>query len=262
MTKLRAFAAFLLLVAPAVAFAASGREPPPPGAFAGAPPQYTHFTARELSRGFFALAFGSDFLVGQKPKGIRRYDHPISVHIVSASKIDRTAAMTRIVEDYARAVPNLRVNIVPDKAKADVDVHLIDARDFKAALETAFGSKVTRRFMARSDPICMTGVESDAGGAITRSASFVIADRGDKVFLDCAYHELLHAFGLPNHDQRNPWTTLNQHRMVGYLTAYDRALLTMLYDRRMRPGMTRRQVQLLLPRLIADFRHATAKTSR
>ena len=74
----------------------------------------------------------------------------------------------------------------------------------------------------------MTSVKSNAGGDIMRAVSFIIVDKGDDVFLDCAYHELLHAFGLSNHDQHNPWTTLNQRRMVGYLTVYDRALLTLL----------------------------------
>ena len=68
----------------------------------------------------------------------------------------------------------------------------------------------------------MTSVKSTADGKIVHSVSFIIVDKGDDVFLDCAYHELLHAFGLSNHDQHNPWTTLNQNRMVGYLTVYDR----------------------------------------
>jgi hypothetical protein len=82
--------------------------------------------------------------------------------------------------------------------------------------------------------------------------SFIIVDKGDDVFFDCAYHELLHAFGLSNHDQHNPWTTLNQNRMVGYLTVYDRSLLTLLDDKRIKPGMTSRQVRALLRKLIAE----------
>ena len=54
-------------------------------------------------------------------------------------------------------------------------------------------------------------------------------------------------FGLSNHDQHNPWTTLNQKRMVGYLTVYDRSLLTLLYDPRIKPGMTMRQARAVLP---------------
>src|SRR5262249_9384301 len=74
----------------------------------------------------------------------------------------------------------------------------------------------------------------------------------EDVFLDCAYHELLHAFGLSNHDQHNPWTTLNQNRTVGYLTIYDRFLLALLYDPRIRPGMTAAQVRAVLPHILAS----------
>src|SRR6185295_16898099 len=75
------------------ALAASGRQPAPPGAFAKAPPQFTHFTAAELTRGFMALAFGSDLRIGAKPRGIRRFDHPIKARVIGGGSIDRVAAM-------------------------------------------------------------------------------------------------------------------------------------------------------------------------
>src|SRR5262249_56869267 len=64
------------------ALGASGRQHAPPGAFDGAPPQFTHFTAAELSRGFLALAFGSDLRIGARPLGIRRFDHPIRARVI------------------------------------------------------------------------------------------------------------------------------------------------------------------------------------
>ena len=141
---------------------------------------------------------------------------------------------------------------------ADVELRLIDEKDFQSALQAAFGAKIAQTFVARTDPQCMTSVKSTADGDIVHSVSFIIVDKGDDVFLDCAYHELLHAFGLSNHDQRNPWTTLNQKRMVGYLTVYDRSLLTLLYDVRIRPGMTARQARAVLPQVIASLGLAAA----
>jgi hypothetical protein len=235
------------------AFAASGREPPPPSALPDAPPQYTQFSSAELTRGFMALAFGSDLRIGVRPRGIRRFDHPIRAHVISSGSIGRGGEMTRVIEDYARQVPNLKLTIANDNEPADIDLRLIDEKDFYAALEAAFGAKVARTFIARTDPQCMTSVKSSAAGDIVRSVSFIIVDKGDDVFFDCAYHELLHAFGLSNHDQRNPWTTLNQKRMVGYLSVYDRSLLTMLYDPRVKPGMTPAHARAVLPRVIASL---------
>ena len=136
---------------------------------------------------------------------------------------------------------------------AEIELRLIDEKDFQSALQAAFGAKIAKAFVARTDPQCMTSVKSTADGKIVHSVSFIIVDKGDDVFLDCAYHELLHAFGLSNHDQHNPWTTLNQKRMVGYLTVYDRALLTLLYDPRIKPGMTMRQARAVLPSAIAEL---------
>jgi hypothetical protein len=150
-------------------------------------------------------------------------------------------------------VPSLNLSAAAAVGEADVEVRLIDEKDFNGALFSAFGPKIAKDFIARTDPQCMTSVKSNAAGDIVRSVSFIIVDKGDDVFLDCAYHELLHAFGLSNHDQRNIWTTLNQNRMVGYLTVYDRDLLTILYDRRVRPGMSPAAARRVLPRVIRDL---------
>ena len=240
----------ILLAAPA--FAASSREPAPPGSLPDAPPQYTQFSAAELMRGFLALAFGSDLRIGARPRGIRRFDRPIHATVVPGGSIDRSAAMLGVLTEYAQKVPNLHLS-VGHQPDADVEVRLIDEKDFDAALTAAFGRKIAKTFIARTDPQCMTSVKSNGAGEIVHAVSFVIVDKGEDVFRDCAYHELLHAFGLSNHDQHNPWTTLNQNRMVGYLSVYDRDLITMLYNPGVRPGMSRAQAQHVLPSVIRSL---------
>jgi hypothetical protein len=256
----RFFAGFVVLLSvTAAALAASGRQPPPAGAFAGAPPQFTRFSTAELMRGFLALAFGSDLRIGARPRGVRRFDHPIKARVLAGGSTDRVAAMQHIIEEYARAVPNLHLGLA-EAPPADIEVRLIDEKDFRTALRAAFGDEVAGTFIKRTDPQCMTSVKSSSEGEILHTVTFVIVDKGDDVFLDCAYHELLHAFGLSNHDQRNPWTTLNQKRMVGYLSVYDRSLLTLLYDRRISPGMTARQARAALPQLIASLGLAAGRS--
>ena len=172
--------------------------------------------------------------------------------MIAGGSVDRAAAMRASSRNMPAQVPNLHLSLGRRRRPADVEVRLIDEKDFDAgAARRVRRTRSPSTFIARTDPQCMTSVKSSADGDIVHSVSFVIVDKGDDVFLDCAYHELLHAFGLSNHDQRNPWTTLNQNRMVGYLTVYDRALLTMLYDPPHQPGMTAAQARTALPRLIA-----------
>lgn len=251
MTKRLLGAIAILAAMMAAALAASGMRPAPTGSFKGAPAEYTRFSTGELLRGFLALAYGSDLRLAGRPHGLHRFTHPISVRVESSGSIDRSEAMRRVLEEYARKVPNLQLRIVTGSEPADVDVLLIDEKGLQSALRASYGARVTQTFVTRIDPQCVTSVKSNADGEIVHARSYVIVDKGDDVFLDCAYHEPLHAFGLSNHDQRNPWTTLNQKRMVGYLTVYDRTLLTLLYDPRVRPGMTPGQVRRLLPQVIS-----------
>ena len=250
----RALAAFFFLaltIAPL--HAASDKQPAPAGAPPDSPPQFTKFTVNELKRGFMALAFGSDLRLGAKPRGIRRFDGDVHVLITSTGSVDRKAAMEQIVAEYGDVLPQLNVATTTNEDDADLIVHLIDEKNFESALIDAFGADTARAFVKKTDPQCMTSVKSRGDGAIVRAVSFIIVDKGDRVFLDCAYHEMLHAFGLSNHDQDNPWTSLNQNRIVGYLSVYDRALLTLLYDPKINPGMSRNEVSRLLPKLIQQL---------
>ena len=262
MAMKRATTAFVLLVTmTSLAFAATHKQPAPAGSLKGAPSQYTRFTVAEFQRGFMALAFGSDLRIGARPRGIRRFNRPILAHVIAGGSVARAEAMDRIVEEYADKVPNLHLSLTPERQNADIEIRLIDEKDFKSALRSAFGVKVARDFVRRTNPQCMTSVKSSEDGVIVRSVSFIIVDKGNEVFRDCAYHELLHAFGLSNHDQRNRWTTLNQKRTVGYLTVYDRGLLTLLYDPAITPGMTRAAVRAMLPGVI-DRLGLTAPSGR
>jgi hypothetical protein len=238
------------LLGTSFAYAASDKQPAPDGAPTGAPAQFTQFSAKELKRGFLALAFGSDLRLGAKPRGIRRFEGDVGVFVVSSGSVDRKAAMNKVAAEYGAKIPHLHVSTAANEDAAEIVVHLIDERNFQSALVDAFGAETARAFVAKTDPQCMTSVKSRGDGAIVRAVSFVIVDKGDRVFFDCAYHEMLHAFGLSNHDQHNPWTTLNQNRMVGYLTVYDRTLLTLLYDPQIKPGMSRAEVARVLPALI------------
>jgi len=248
---LTAFAFLMLAIAPLDA--ASDKQPAPAGAPPDSPAQFTKFTVNELKRGFTALAFGSDLRLGAKPRGIRRFADDVHVLVTSTGSVDRTAAMEKVVAEYGAVLPQLNVAMTTKEDDADLVIHLIDEKNFATALIDAFGEDTARAFVRKTDPQCMTSVKSRGDGAIVRATSFVIVDKGDRVFFDCAYHEMLHAFGLSNHDQGNPWTSLNQRRIVGYLSVYDRALLTLLYDQRITPGMNRNEVSRLLPKLIGGL---------
>ena len=70
-----------------------------------------------------------------------------------------------------------------------------------------------------------------------------MADAGDFIFYDCVYEELLQALGPINDDATVPWTMFNDDVQLGFFDVYDQYLLNILYHPRIRPGMTRAEVE-------------------
>jgi len=232
--------------------AASNPRPAPAGAPPGAPGEYTRFTPGELQRGFMAVAFGSTYHIG-RPIGIHRHEEGARVYITSTSRRDRRQEYREVLERNFTTVPHLALSVVDREEDANIVVYLLDEAKFERVLADVVGGEIARRFIRRADPQCVTRTRSFEDGTMGRADVFIIADQGDEIFLDCAFHETLHAFGLGSHDDTNPWTTLNQERTVGYLSVYDRALLTLLYDPRLKPGMSRPEVRAILPGVIRDL---------
>src|SRR5438270_801829 len=79
-------------------------------------------------------------------------------------------------------------------------------------------------------------------------------DNGDFTFLDCAYEELLQSLGPINDTTSVPWTMFNDNVSMGFFDVYDQYILNLLYDPRIKAGMTVLEVRSVLPDVIADVR--------
>ena len=87
-------------------------------------------------------------------------------------------------------------------------------------------------------------------------------DTGVFTFLDCAYEELLQSLGPINDTATVPWTMFNDNVSMGYFDVYDQYILNVLYDPRIKPGMTVAEVKSLLPDVLADVRAWVRKVNR
>ena len=79
-------------------------------------------------------------------------------------------------------------------------------------------------------------------------------DAGEFTFYHCAYEELLQALGAINDDQSVPWTMFNDDVQMGFFDFYDQYLLNILYDPRIRPGMSKEEVGAILPEVLSTAR--------
>jgi len=79
-------------------------------------------------------------------------------------------------------------------------------------------------------------------------------DNGDFVFRDCAYEELLQSLGPINDTNSVPWTMFNDKVSMGFFDVFDQYILNLLYDPRIKAGMTVDDVKAVLPEVLADVR--------
>ena len=86
-------------------------------------------------------------------------------------------------------------------------------------------------------------------------------DNGDFIFFDCAYEELLQSLGPINDTSSVPWTMFNDNVSMGYFDVYDQYILNLLYDPRIKAGMTVQEVKAVLPDVLADVRAGCGRST-
>jgi Protein of unknown function (DUF2927) len=221
----------------------------------------TDFTNDEIKDGFFKIAFSAEMQIGAPVKRVRKYDEPVRIFVVSRGSPDRRSEIAAIVADIGARVNHLDVAVTNDRQAANFVVRLVAERDLKRTIRSLYGSDRAKRIQGSLHPECLSGIGKDKRYRIRRAEVILPVDAGEFMFYDCAYEELLQALGAINDDRSVPWTMFNDDVQMGFFDIYDQYLLNILYDPRVRPGMTKEEVDGLLPEVLATARAwvATAK---
>ena len=64
----------------------------------------------------------------------------------------------------------------------------------------------------------------------------------------------MQSLGPINDTASVPWTMFNDNVSMGYFDVYDQYILNLLYDPRIKAGMTVPEVRAVLPEVLADVR--------
>ena len=91
---------------------------------------------------------------------------------------------------------------------------------------------------------CIVRVLSRRSG-ILRSDAVIVSDQGLSLFRRCMVEEILQGLGPVNDNQSLPHSVFNDRTTFDYFTPFDQLILNMLYNPRVKPGMTKRQVRPL-----------------
>lgn len=221
-----------------------------------------NFTDTEIVEGFLKTAFGAEYHLAGRVDRIRKFDRPVRVHAESDGRADRKAQLAKVVADIAARVRHLDIAMTDDAEAANVRVKLVRDRDLYRTISAFYGREKAREIRSSLDPQCLSAFRKNDRFEIEHSDVILTVDAGDFTFLDCAYEELLQSLGPINDTATVPWTMFNDNVSMGYFDVYDQYILNLLYDPRIRPGMTVQEVKALLPAVLADVRAWVKQVNR
>jgi hypothetical protein len=219
------------------------------------------FTDGEIVDGFLKTAFGAEYHLAGRVDRIRKYDAPVRVFADGVRRSNRKAQLAKVVADIATRVRHLDIAMADSGDAANVVVKLVRDRDLFRTISTFYGADRAREIRSSLDPQCLSGFRKNDKYEIEHSDVILTVDNGDFTFLDCAYEELLQSLGPINDTSSVPWTMFNDSVQMGFFDVYDQYILNILYDPRIRAGMTVQEVKAVLPQVLADVRIWVAKVN-
>jgi hypothetical protein len=219
------------------------------------------FTDAEIVDGFLKTAFGAEYHLAGRVDRIRKYDAPVRVFADGVRRSNRKAQLAKVVTDIASRVRHLDIAMADSSDGANVVVKLVRDRDLFRTISTFYGAERAREIRSNLDPQCLSGFRKNDKYEIEHSDVILTVDNGDFIFLDCAYEELLQSLGPINDTTSIPWTMFNDSVQMGFFGVYDQYIMNILYDPRIRAGMTVAEAKAVLPQVLADVRVWVAKVN-
>ncbi len=219
------------------------------------------FTDSQIIDGFMKTAFGAEYHLAGRIDRIRKYQMPVRVFLEGAVRADRKTQLSKVVADIKQRVQNLDIAMTDIREEANTIITLVRERDLQKTIIAFYGQDRAKEIRSNLDPQCLSGFRKNEAYEIQRSDVILTVDDGDFVFLDCAYEELLQSLGPINDTNSVPWTMFNDEVSMGFFDIYDQYILNILYDPRIKAGMTVQEVRDVLPLVLPDVRAWIAKSN-
>lgn len=228
----------------------------------------TPFTADDLVRNFERIALFEEYatvdgriVAAQTESQVHKWEEPVLVELsVSEGMPERTAQkdraavagyvarLSRITGHPIRLVRedgNFHVLILTESERRAFGPRL---RELIPGISPAAVEIVTE--MSRQNFCLVFALDRRESGVYTKAIAVIRAEHPDLLRLSCLHEEIAQGLGLANDSPLARPSIFNDDEEFGLLTTHDEYLLKMLYDPRMRAGMTAEEA-IPLARVIA-----------
>lgn len=208
------------------------------------------YSDQQLITAFNATVFGAEYSSwGWHTRVVKKYVKPVRVYIDNRSRRDRSRAVARFVSSLSRSIRGINIRVVNDRRKANFTIYVVDRKAYKSVVR----NEVYRQRSMNVPGRCLVRVVSAPSG-IRRSDAVIVSDEGEFLFKRCLVEEILQGLGPVNDNSSLKYSVFNDTSKHTSFTKHDRYILNMLYDKRIRPGMSRTEASKVLPAVIRDTR--------
>lgn len=204
----------------------------------------------QIIDGFNKTVFGAEYApFGLQSKYIRKFRGTVRFYIHDKSELKRTRRVKSFILSLNQQIKGLSTKIVSSKTQANFNVYIVDRKDYARTVQKS----IYRRDGVKALGKCFVRSVFTPRG-ILRSDAIIVSDEGENLFQRCMAEEILQGLGPLNEHTSLRDSMFNDNSHHVSFTRFDRYILNMLYDPRIKAGMTIDKVQPLLPRVLSDAR--------
>ena len=202
----------------------------------------------EVIRGFNLTVFGAEYApFGYQSNYVRKFSGTVRFHVVNLSRRNKKREVQNFIASLNGLIRGLKTRIVSSPGQANFHVYIVDRADYAKTVK----EKVYGRPSADTPGKCLVRSVFSRSG-IKRSDAVIVADEGEALFDRCKAEEILQGLGPLNEHSSLRESMFNDRTRHTRFTRFDRLILNMLYDPRIRNGANKESVQALLPAVLRD----------
>ncbi len=233
----------------------------------------TLFNARMLARNFLRIALYREYTertgrlwARESGSVLHRWEQPIRYRLSFGATVE-AAKRQRDRRELARFSARLQrltgVGFSPTDSQEAANMHIFvlnederralgpTLRQLVPGISTATVNSALRM---NRDTYCLAfAVTPQDSPVYTRAIIIIRAEHPDLMRQACIHEEIAQAMGLPNDSPDARPSIFNDDGEFALLTTHDEMLLRILYDPRLRPGMTEAQARPIVERIATEL---------
>jgi len=201
---------------------------------------------RDFIRVVMSAEYGGNSKFG---RSVKKYDSTVRVAIINHSKLDRRHTIKNFVQSLSTKIAGLKTSVVSDAKQANFRIHVVDKDQYADVIRNKIYNDPKKRVRGKCFVRVLASLDTDSIG----STDVVIrSDDGERLFQRCMVEEILQGLGpLADEGDKN-FSIFNSASQHSSFTVHDQVLMNILYDPRIKPGMSKSQVAKILPKVMHD----------